>query len=120
MDTGKVRTKFKQKEQKRREERAEFAASQAARAELLLQEQAGFLEGDEEQEFTGQIKQAAIRRAVDPETAAKSFDLKLQEFGPYRCAYTRSGLVLYRVRPFFVVCFWCLVLVLLVVICLCC
>jgi len=91
VDTEKVRTKFKQKEQKRREERAEFAATQAARAEILLQEQAGFLEGDEEQEFTGQIKQAAIRRAVDPETAAKSFDLKLQEYGPYRCAYTRNG-----------------------------
>ena len=91
VDTEKVRTKFKQKEQKRREERSEFAATQAARAEILLQEQAGFLEGDEEQEFTGQIKQAAIRKAVDPETAAKSFDLKLQEYGPYRCAYTRCS-----------------------------
>lgn len=91
VDTAKVTTKFKQKEQARREQRIEFAAGQAARAELLLQEEAGFLEGDEEEEFTGRIRQKEIRAAVDTETAAKSFDLKLAELGPYRCDYTRNG-----------------------------
>jgi len=91
VDTTKVRTKFKAKEQARREERVEFANVQAARAEVLTAEEAGLLEGDEEQEFTGQIKQQQIRKAVDTETAAKSFDLKLAEFGPYTCSYTRNG-----------------------------
>ena len=36
MDTTKVRTKFKAKEQARREERVEFANVQAARAEVGL------------------------------------------------------------------------------------
>ena len=31
------------------------------------------------------------RKAVDTETASKSFDLKLAEFGPYTCSYTRNG-----------------------------
>lgn len=91
VDTEKVKTKFKQKEQARREQRIEFAAEQSARAEILLGEEAGWIEGDEEQEFTGQIKQTQIRRAVDTETAAKSFDLKLSDFGPYRISYTRNG-----------------------------
>ena len=32
-----------------------------------------------------------FRKAVDTETASKSFDLKLAEFGPYTCSYTRNG-----------------------------
>lgn len=36
MDTTKVRTKFKAKEQARREERVEFANVQAARAEVRV------------------------------------------------------------------------------------
>lgn len=91
VDTEKVKTKFKQKEQQRREGRIEYAAEQSTRVELLLADEAGWLEGDEEQEFTGQIKQEQIRRAVDAETSAKSFDLKLSEFGPYKASYTRNG-----------------------------
>ena len=46
-DTAKVTTKFKQMvEQARREHRIEFAAAQAARAEMLLQEELGLLERD--------------------------------------------------------------------------
>ena len=62
---------------------------QAARTEILLAEEAGYLEGDQDQEFTAQISQAVIRRAVDAESAAKSFDLRLPEFGPYSISYTR-------------------------------
>ena len=50
VDTEKVKTKFKQKEQKRREEKIQFAEEQSARAEIFLNEDAGFLEGDSEQE----------------------------------------------------------------------
>jgi len=91
VDTKKVKTKFKQKEQIRREEKIQFAEEQSTRVEVLQQEEAGWLEGDEEQEFTGQIKQEQLRRAVDPESASKGFDLNLAEFGPYRASYTRNG-----------------------------
>ena len=57
VETGKVKTKFKQKEQKRREEKIQFAEEQSARTEMFLHEDAGYLEGDLEQEFTAQIKQ---------------------------------------------------------------
>jgi len=91
VNTEKVKTKFKQKEQQRREQRIEFAEEQSARVELLLQEEGGFLEGDKEQEFTGQIKQEQIKRVVDKESASKCFDLNLAELGPYRISYTRNG-----------------------------
>jgi len=91
VNTEKVKTKFKQKEQQRREQRIEFAEEQSARVELLLQEEGGFLEGDKEQEFTGQIKQEQIKRVVDKESASKCFDLKLAELGPYKISYTRNG-----------------------------
>lgn len=89
VDVKKVKTKFKQRELERKEKLVAFAAEQAARTEILLAEEAGFLEGDEDHQFTGQIKQTEIKRAVDPESAAKSFDLNLQQFGPYKLSYTR-------------------------------
>ena len=88
VSTEKVRTKFKQKEQARREEKITFAEEQSARTEILLQEEAGYLEGDEEQEFTGQIKQEQIKRAVDEVSASKCFDLNLGELGPYKTSPT--------------------------------
>ena len=90
MDVTKVKTKFKQRELERKEKQIAFAAEQAARTEILLSEEAGFLEGDDVHQFTGQIKQQEIKRAVDPESAAKSFDLNLQAFGPYKMSYTRQ------------------------------
>ena len=89
--TDKIKTKFKQKEQKRREEKIQFAEEQSARAEIFLHEDAGYLEGDEDQEFTGQIKQEQIKKAVDEVSASKCFDLNLAELGPYKCDYSRHG-----------------------------
>lgn len=91
VNTENVKTKFKKKEQERREKRIEFATEQSARAEFLLHEEAGFLEGDETQEFTAQIKQSQIKAVVDEESAAKCFDLNLPQFGPYKISYTRNG-----------------------------
>jgi len=90
-DIKKVKSRFKRRELIVKEKRIAFAAEQAARAEVLLAEEEGFLQGDEEEEFTGRISQTAIRRAVDPESAAKSFDLNLADFGPYKISYTRNG-----------------------------
>ena len=89
VEVKKIKTKFKQREQQRREKQNQFAVEQSARAEILLAEEAGFLQGDEDQEFTGQIRQAEIKLAVDEESAAKCFDLNLAQFGPYKMAYTR-------------------------------
>jgi U3 small nucleolar RNA-associated protein 7 len=91
VDFGSIQNRVKEKEVKRHEEILEFAAEQATRAEILLPEDAGYLQGDEDQEFTAQLTQTEIRKAVDTESAAKSFDLKLQEFGPYTVDYTRNG-----------------------------
>ena len=91
VSTEKIKTKFKQKEQKRREEKIQFAEEQSARAEIFLHEDAGYLEGDLEQEFTAQIKQSQIKRSVDEISASKCFDLNLSELGPYKTSYSRHG-----------------------------
>lgn len=66
------------------------AAIQAARSEILLTEQPGFLEA-EGLEKTFKLKQRDIVNAVDVASAQKSFELKLDTFGPYRINYTRNG-----------------------------
>ncbi|XP_038540769.1 WD repeat-containing protein 46 [Canis lupus familiaris] len=62
----------------------------AARSELLLAEEPGFLEG-EDGEDTAKICQAEIVEAVDIASAAKHFDLNLRQFGPYRLNYSPVG-----------------------------
>lgn len=62
----------------------------AARSQLLLAEEPGFLEG-ENGEDTAKICQADIVEAVDIASAAKHFDLNLWQFGPYRLNYSRTG-----------------------------
>ncbi|XP_055988426.1 WD repeat-containing protein 46 [Sorex fumeus] len=66
------------------------ASAKAARSELLLAEEPGFLEG-EDGEDTATIRQADIVEAVDIASAAKHFDLNLRQFGPYRLNYSRTG-----------------------------
>ncbi|VDM95529.1 unnamed protein product [Thelazia callipaeda] len=63
---------------------------ETARAELLNNEQQGFLAGDED-ELTYTIKQEEIAGAVDIASASKHFDLRLERFGPYRVDYTCNG-----------------------------
>ncbi len=66
------------------------AAASAARTEILLQEEKGYIEA-EGMERTFKFKQQDIKEAVDITTAKKSFDLNLTDFGPYRLDYTRNG-----------------------------
>ncbi|XP_037375410.1 WD repeat-containing protein 46 [Talpa occidentalis] len=68
----------------------EEVSAKAARSELLLAEEPGFLEG-EDGEDTAKIRQADIVEAVDIASAAKHFDLNLRQFGPYRLNYSRTG-----------------------------
>lgn len=72
------------------ETREEEASAKAARSELLLVEEPGFLEG-EDGEDTAKIRQADIVEAVDIASAAKHFDLNLRQFGPYKLNYSRTG-----------------------------
>lgn len=72
------------------EQASEMSQKQAARFDLLLPEEAGFLEGDEDED-TCQISQEDIAEAVDISAGAKYFNLKLSQFGPYRLDYSRTG-----------------------------
>jgi len=93
---NRVKTKFGQKMAKRREEAAQNVEETAARAEILLDQDAGYLEcspGDpnDPEEFTARITQTRIRKEVDVTSAAKGFDLSLKQFGPYTLDYSRNG-----------------------------
>uniref|UniRef100_A0A672ZT98 WD repeat-containing protein 46 n=1 Tax=Sphaeramia orbicularis TaxID=375764 RepID=A0A672ZT98_9TELE len=74
----------------RSEKASEMAQKQAARIDLLLPEDAGFLEGDDGED-TCTISQEDIVDAVDISSGAKYFNLKLSQFGPYRVDYNRTG-----------------------------
>ncbi|XP_039530578.1 WD repeat-containing protein 46 [Pimephales promelas] len=69
---------------------SELAQKQAARYDLLLPEDAGFLEGDEGED-TCTISQDDIADAVDITSGSKYFNLHLSQFGPYRLDYSRNG-----------------------------
>jgi len=86
--------KYAQKMAAKRENDRRQAHEIAARTELLLDEDAGFLEPDSDDEFTGQLTQTRIKKAVDVESADKGFDLNLPQFGPYTIDYSRNGRML--------------------------
>lgn len=85
----KVHTKIHRTKIEQRERNVKFATEFAAKTEVLLTEETGFLEADDG-ETTTQFTQGAIADSVDITSAAKQFELKL-EFGPYRSRYTRNG-----------------------------
>ncbi|XP_078497739.1 WD repeat-containing protein 46 [Lissotriton helveticus] len=72
------------------ESKVELAKKQAARFDMLLPEEAGFLEGDEGED-TCIIQQQDIAEAVDITSGSKYFNLVLNQFGPYRVNYSRNG-----------------------------
>jgi len=84
-----VKTTFKRREISKKEKKTKLAARLAARAELLLPEESGFLEPDTD-EFTSQFTQTEIVRSVDITSATKQFDLNLK-FGQYAIDYSRNG-----------------------------
>jgi len=80
-----LRNKLQQHEKK-----YDTAVKQAARAELLLAEQAGILEA-EGVERTHKFKQQEIAAHLNITAAQNFFNLNLDKFGPYRINYTRNG-----------------------------
>ncbi|KAI8929949.1 WD40-repeat-containing domain protein [Entophlyctis helioformis] len=65
-------------------------ALKSAQAELLLTEDAGYLEA-EGMESTWKFQQSALKDHVDVSTSRKMFDLDLPELGPYAVDYTGNG-----------------------------
>ncbi|CAH1403090.1 unnamed protein product [Nezara viridula] len=73
----------------RKEKNIHWAEEQAARAEVLLTEEVGYIVPDKG-EKTNNLTQKNISKAVDITSATKYFELDLK-FGPYRFDYTRNG-----------------------------
>ena len=67
------------------------ATIKAKDAELLLENQSGYLEPEGELERTYKIRQDVLRKDLAVETAKNGFELKLQGLGPYTFDYTRHG-----------------------------
>ncbi|XP_053680674.1 WD repeat-containing protein 46 [Anopheles nili] len=89
MNMDGVQSKMHKIQAKRKDINMEFASEQAARAEILLHEEEGYLEADEG-ECTTNITQKEIVENVDITTAMKHFNLAL-DFGPYCMRYTKNG-----------------------------
>lgn len=67
------------------------ATLKAKDAEILLENEGGFLEPETELERTYKVRQSDIRNDIALETAKKGFELKLTDLGPYKFDYTRNG-----------------------------
>lgn len=67
------------------------ASLKARDAEILLENESGFLEPEGELEKTYKIRQDEIKKDVALVTAKQGFELKLEELGPYTLDYTRNG-----------------------------
>ncbi|KAG1473206.1 hypothetical protein G6F56_001090 [Rhizopus delemar] len=91
-DKGVKKTKDKKLRSKliKQEFQARDAAKAAARAEMLLHEDNGFMEA-EGIERTHHFTQDKLRKEVDSNTASKMFSLDLPQHGPYKIDYTRNG-----------------------------
>ncbi|KAJ2012079.1 putative U3 small nucleolar RNA-associated protein 7, partial [Coemansia sp. S85] len=87
----KVRSKKAQPKIEHEKRRREIAIIDAARSEMLLTEQAGYLEAEGEMERTYKVTQDQLADSLDINSRAKIFDLKLEEFGPYVMDYTTNG-----------------------------
>ncbi|KAI9707891.1 MAG: Small subunit (SSU) processome component [Bogoriella megaspora] len=73
------------------ENRYQDATIKAKEAEILLENDAGFLQAEGELEKTYRVRQDEIKGSIAVETAKKGFDLRLDELGPYIFDYTRNG-----------------------------
>lgn len=75
---------------KRGEAKIAAATKRAAQSEVLLPTEAGFLEA-EGLEYTDRFTQRQIASAADTQTAAKAYNMTLDQLGPYRIAFAADG-----------------------------
>ncbi|KAI9804730.1 MAG: hypothetical protein M1825_001098 [Sarcosagium campestre] len=73
------------------EDKYKDATLKAKDAEILLENESGFIEVEGELEKTFKVRQEEIRDQVGVETAKKGFELTLNDLGPYNIDYTRNG-----------------------------
>lgn len=76
---------------RRLESKYKDATLKAKDAEILLENEAGYLEVEGELEHTTKVRQEELKQELAVETARKSFELKLVELGPYIAEYSRNG-----------------------------
>lgn len=76
---------------RRLESKYKDATLKAKDAEILLENEAGFLEVEGELERTTKVRQDELKQELAIETARKGFELKLVELGPYIAEYSRNG-----------------------------
>ena len=67
------------------------ATLKAKDAEILLENDHGYLEAEGPLEKTYKVRQDELKSELDIETSRKGFELKLEAFGPYVADYTRNG-----------------------------
>lgn len=90
VDVKNIKDKKLKSSLKKKAYRANQAAFEAARSEILLPEEQGFLE-PEGLERSYHFKQEEIKDAVDVSSSRKVFDLEFEKFGPYAMRYTNNG-----------------------------
>lgn len=73
------------------EQKYRNATLKAKDAEILLENESGYLEPEGELERTYKVRQDDLRQDVAIETAKKGFELKLEGLGPYAAEYSRNG-----------------------------
>lgn len=67
------------------------AVESAARAEILLTEQQGFLEAEGDMEKTYKVRQSDVADMADLNVRAKMLDLRMEATGPYSLDWSRNG-----------------------------
>ncbi|PSR85571.1 WD40-repeat-containing domain protein [Coniella lustricola] len=91
VDVRNVRDKKLRTNMKKLESKYQTAINKAKDAEILLENESGFLEAETALERTYRVRQDEITSEAAVESAQKRMDLKLGELGPYHCEYTRNG-----------------------------
>lgn len=91
INTKQIKDKKLRRNLKELESKYQNAALKAKDAEILLENESGFLEAEGELERTYKVRQDEIVANVTVETAKKRFELNLDQLGPYLCDYSRNG-----------------------------
>ena len=88
---GSVKDKKLRSKLKALEDKYKDASLKAKDAEILLENDTGYLEPEGDLERTYKIHQRDLVKDAPTETANKGFELKLDDLGPYLADYTRNG-----------------------------
>ncbi|EHK47072.1 hypothetical protein TRIATDRAFT_45960 [Trichoderma atroviride IMI 206040] len=91
INTKQIKDKKLRRNLKELENKYQNAALKAKDAEILLENESGFLEAEGELERTYKVRQDEIVANVAVETAKKRFELNLDQLGPYLCDYSKNG-----------------------------